>query len=141
MKLLTQTDIRWAAKKLGKTNYTIGGSGCLITAICNCINIVKGREVITPDDLNIKLYQSSGYDVNGLLIWNAAAKILDCKFDPYYDGPLYSDSQYIAKIKDNHFVNILAVVGSNAVIYDVYWDEVSVLPLSDMQRIIYVKVL
>lgn len=31
----SQNDPRWAAKKLGKSKYTVGTSGCLVTAVQN----------------------------------------------------------------------------------------------------------
>lgn len=59
-----QTDSRWASKKIGSTNYTIGDIGCTTTALAMTESYRTGT-TIYPDAMSKKLSYSS----SGMLYW------------------------------------------------------------------------
>lgn len=61
-----QTDSRWANKKIGSTNYTIGQIGCTTTALAMTESYRTGSTVY-PDTMESRLSYSSG----GALYWPA----------------------------------------------------------------------
>lgn len=146
MELLTQNDPRWKDVKIGKSKYTIGEAGCVLTSLCNVANIY-GPAWWTPDDLNKRLTAIDGYD-DGCVRWNAAAKILGCHIDSDYRGSLdFNSSQqfYIAKYKNlgsDHFTNIFGRCGNQYILcnqyilYDVYSGQVIIKTAAEIERII-----
>lgn len=73
---LSQRDPRWKNIKLGTSNVTIGGYGCLIT----CLAMLAGT---TPDIVNQKLNAlpkwndgSTGYARGNLVIWGRVSQAL-----------------------------------------------------------------
>lgn len=76
VKPLSQRDPRWANKKLGFSNYTIGSHGCTITSLTMLLNYLGYAE--TPDTVNNTLKTLGNYDrlknpkgafQNALLVW------------------------------------------------------------------------
>jgi hypothetical protein len=63
MEPLSQRDPRWANKKLGTSNVTIGGYGCFITSIAYVIGT-------TPDVVNERMKAVKGYQDGNLVIWS-----------------------------------------------------------------------
>jgi len=63
MKVLSQRDNRWRYKKLGWSNVTIGGYGCLITCLAMMADLL-------PDDVNERLKNVVGYANLNLVIWD-----------------------------------------------------------------------
>ena len=139
MDLLTQNNTRWKSIKIGKSKYTIGDAGCVLTSLCNAANLY-GLDW-TPDDLNRQLTAINGYD-DGCVRWNAAAKILGCQIDSDYRGSLdFNSSQqfYIAKYINgslDHFTNILGRNGNQYILYDVYSGQVIIKTATEIARII-----
>lgn len=154
MYLLTQTDKKWNNQKLGKSKWTIGDSGCVITSLCNIHNL-NGND-ITPDELNRQLTEINGYTKDGDLYWNSAEKILKCKINPFAwkkETNNISDMNNILcqKINQshhiicrymnknvNHFSNILNVFYNIVVVFDVYSGKIICLPKSDINRLVIV---
>ena len=74
--VLSQRDYRWANKKLGFSNYTIGTHGCTITSLTNLMNRMLGYN-LTPDVVNDKLktlgeytnYNQRGAFLGAYLVW------------------------------------------------------------------------
>jgi hypothetical protein len=64
----SQRDPRWRAKKLGNSNLTIGGYGCLLTSLSALISYVTGTEH-TPDKVNDDLKKAKAF-TGALLIWS-----------------------------------------------------------------------
>lgn len=60
---LRQDNNIWAADHLGKSSFTMGKSGCLVT----CIASVLG---VTPKTLNEEFSKHNVYDSEGNLLWN-----------------------------------------------------------------------
>ena len=65
-----QKDERWAKEKLGHTNLTIGGYGCLLT----CISMLDGR---CPKELNQIFSSGNCFRDDGLIIWVNVEKTLN----------------------------------------------------------------
>ena len=72
IKPLSQRDTRWASHKLGYSYYTIGGYGCLITAISMILNWY-GKST-DPAQLNDALVRVGGF-TGANLYWNAIAQV------------------------------------------------------------------
>jgi len=64
----TQRDPRWANKKLGFSNLTIGGYGCTLTCLSSLISYVY-QEEYQPDKVNDLLKKANAY-VGGLVLWS-----------------------------------------------------------------------
>lgn len=67
-----QTDIRWANKKLGFSNVTIGNYGCTISCIGYLHGLITGED-LTPDRVNEKL-KSVGAFSGSLVLWSSVPK-------------------------------------------------------------------
>ena len=68
----SQRDSRWRYDKLGFSTLTIGGYGCLITALAMMLKTFGYNE--TPKTVNQKLKANKGF-VGALLIWSAVPRI------------------------------------------------------------------
>ena len=56
---LYQNDDQWKASKLGNSNETIGGWGCLLTSVTMMLNGIGYKE--TPETVNAKMKKSGGF--------------------------------------------------------------------------------
>ena len=56
---LYQNDDQWKATKLGNSNETIGGWGCLLTSVTMMLNGIGYSE--TPQTVNDKMKQAGGF--------------------------------------------------------------------------------
>ena len=155
MNLLIQNDLKWKNEKLGKSKYTIGDSGCVITSLCNCANLYGGD--ITPDELNRMLIDINGYTKDGDLYWNCAEKILNCKIqykswvkeegigklnEILCNKRISQKHQLICRYLNKntqHFTNVLNVFSNYVIIYDVYDGKVKVLNKTDINRLVTVN--
>ena len=99
IKPLSQRDTRWASHKLGYSYYTIGGYGCLITAISMILNWY-GKST-DPAQLNDALVRVGGF-TGANLYWNAIAQVqpdvylaksIDCYYIP---APLHEIDALLA---------------------------------------------
>lgn len=82
---LSQLDERWKDIQLGTSASTIGGYGCLITAVSMMLNYY-GYD-ITPDILNDELNSHAGYSNGNLLVWGSIPVIYpDVTYDGKYAG-------------------------------------------------------
>lgn len=64
--VLSQRDPRWAGKKLGFSDLTIGSYGCTLTSLTMLLNRLFGYN-LTPDVVNDKLKLAKAF--SGALIW------------------------------------------------------------------------
>jgi hypothetical protein len=147
MELLQQTDTRWSKNIIGQSGFSIGGSGCVLTSLCNAANL-QGYDW-TPDDLNRALYSQNGLTDNGYVIWDIAAKLLKCNIKPFYNGEIDFNNRkesYICHYQNRtsngkligHFTNLLGRQGGYYIIFDVYDGKTLVKPVKDIDRIVKV---
>lgn len=72
-KTYSQSDPRWKNKQLGTSNTTIGGYGCLITAVSMLLtNLGKN---INPEQLNRELVRVGGYVGGNRFVYDSLKKI------------------------------------------------------------------
>lgn len=155
MELLSQQDKKWKGEKLGKSKWTIGNAGCVITSLCNCHNLAGNN--ITPDELNRMLTDIGGYTKDGDLYWSCAEKILGCRIlhnawlkdkhglntindilSQRIDANHHIICRYLYK-GTQHFTNILNVFLNQIVIYNVYSGQTEVIYKSDVNRLVVVN--
>lgn len=131
IKPLSQRDTRWASHKLGYSYYTIGGYGCLITAISMILNWY-GKQT-DPAQLNDALVRVGGF-TGANLYWNAIAQVqpdvylaksIDCYYIPAplneIDALLADDVPVLVHVLLNglqHWVLIVGKSGSDYIIND-----------------------
>ena len=135
IKPLSQRDTRWASHKLGYSYYTIGGYGCLITAISMILNWY-GKST-DPAQLNDALVRVGGF-TGANLYWNAIAQVqpdvylakaIDCYYIPAplheIDALLSDDVPVLVHVDftpggavDQHWVLIVGKSGSDYIIND-----------------------
>ena len=68
-----QDDPAWAKDLLGKSEYTMKSSGCLVSCIASAVS--DDNVTITPGELNKLFSDNEVYDVNGNLQWYKLAEI------------------------------------------------------------------
>jgi len=73
IKPLAQGDARWGGDKLGTSNTTISGYGCLITCVTMMLNHLGWAE--TPGTLNVKLRDNGGYHNGNLFVWGSLSAL------------------------------------------------------------------
>jgi GH25 family lysozyme M1 (1,4-beta-N-acetylmuramidase) len=140
IKPLSQRDTRWASHKLGYSYYTIGGYGCLITAISMILNWY-GKQT-DPAQLNDALVRVGGF-TGANLYWNAIAQVqpdvylakaIDCYYIPAplheIDALLADDVPVLVHVDftpggavDQHWVLIVGKSGSDYIINDPWTGE------------------
>lgn len=85
IKPLAQGDARWGGDKLGTSNTTISGYGCLITCVTMMLNHLGWAE--TPGTLNVKLRDNGGYHNGNLFVWGSLSALYPgVKFAYRYSG-------------------------------------------------------
>lgn len=94
--IYSQRDTTWASKILGfntDPKYTIGGYGCLITALATFLTAVGHKE--TPDTLNKRLKDlgpNIGYLAgSGLFIWDSLTKLYG-DVEMSFESPRWEDA-------------------------------------------------
>lgn len=123
-----QGDPRWEAEPLGNTSDSMGETGCAVTSAAM---VMKWYGADTdPERLNAYLTAHKGYEGNGYIIWERAAKLGNGVKKVYEDLPTYwrIDSQLmkgnpvIARIHfpsgTMHFVVIAGKRGFDYLILD-----------------------
>ena len=140
IKPLSQRDTRWASHKLGYSYYTIGGYGCLITAISMILNWY-GKQT-DPAQLNDALVRVGGF-TGANLYWNAIAQVqpdiylakaIDCYYIPAplheIDALLADDVPVLVHVDftpggavDQHWVLIVGKSGDDYIINDPWTGE------------------
>lgn len=83
--LYRQDDKRWAAEKLGNSDYTMKSSGCLVSCIASGLTMA-GEAEETPLTLNQKFSENQVYDSEGNIQWDAIRAIEDFQVDVYSDA-------------------------------------------------------
>lgn len=133
---LSQRDTRWASHKLGYSSYTIGGYGCLITAISMILNWY-GKST-DPAQLNDALVRVGGF-TGANLYWNAIAQVqpdvylaksIDCYYIPAplheIDALLADDVPVLVHVLLNglqHWVLIVGKAGDDYIMNDPWTGE------------------
>ena len=84
IKPLSQVDERWRYNKLGTSNSTIGGYGCLITSVSMMLNYF-GFDT-DPARLNRLLIDNGGFYNGNLFVWNSIPRF----YPPVTFGYRYS---------------------------------------------------
>ena len=140
IKPLSQRDTRWASHKLGYSYYTIGGYGCLITAISMILNWY-GKQT-DPAQLNDALVRVGGF-TGANLYWNAIAQVqpdvylakaIDCYYIPAplheIDALLADDVPVLVHVDftpggavDQHWVLIVGKSGSDYIMNDPWFGD------------------
>ena len=136
-KNLYQNDEKWKTFRLGNSNETIGGWGCLLTSATMMLNGIGYNE--TPETVNEKMKKAGGFQgaffIPSVLpyIWpNCAYR--DMQSCESYPAPIAKIDQEIAKGKpvilqvdwnqqvgvQTHFVLVKEKRGNDYVIYDPY---------------------
>ena len=142
MELLTQTNSKWSDYKLGSTQYTIGGSGCLLTSLCNAYNLHYQCEVCDPAWMGKSLFIRGGIQDNGFIVWAVVESVLNCKVDCFYTGYITSNDMehYIVKFTNNagqsHFSNLIGHCGQLYIIFDVFSGQTIIKHYGDVDRVI-----
>lgn len=76
-----QRDASWAEDKLGETNFTMGSSGCLTTALAAGLEMGKQKEEptyeLTPEELNRLFSEKGVYNSSGDIVWGNILNALD----------------------------------------------------------------
>lgn len=97
---LSQRDTRWSNQQLGRSPYTIGTHGCLITAIASGVNL-------TPTQVDDILTRSGGFTPEGWVIWAKLFKVPKIKLVVTDNGSpflAYDDARAKQAIKDGKLV-------------------------------------
>lgn len=134
---LYQNDERWKSVKLGKSNETIGGWGCLLTSATMMLNGIGYNE--TPETVNEKMKRAGGFQgalfipsVLPILWPNCAYRDMQpCENSPaplaQIDAALAAGKPVILQVDWNkqagiqtHFVLVKEKKGNDYVIYDPY---------------------
>ena len=134
---LYQNDEKWKSTKLGNSNETIGGWGCLLTSVTMMLNGIGYSE--TPETVNEKMKKAGGFQgalfIPGYLpyIWpNAAYRDMQpCENSPapiaQIDAALAAGKPVILQVDWNkqvgiqtHFVLVKEKKGNDYVLYDPY---------------------
>jgi len=133
---LSQKDPRWGSVKLGTSNETIGGYGCLITSASMMLRHF-GFDT-DPGRLNDLLKANGGYQNGNLFVWGALEKIFNgVKFGYRYNGAYLDkvDEQLRAgkpviinvdlnpatPVLDEHWVLIVGKVNGSYIINDPWY--------------------
>lgn len=98
MQILSQRDLRWAGKKLGRSEFTVGRFGCTTSAISMGHSFFFPKTFLTPAQIAIQ----DIYTIKGLIIWDRI-KLPGMRFS----GRMYhrDDAAILAALKDpNRFV-------------------------------------
>ena len=134
---LYQNDEKWKNTKLGNSNETIGGWGCLLTSVTMMLNGIGYTE--TPETVNEKMKNAGGFQgaffIPSVLpyVWpNAAYRDMQpCESSPapiaQIDAAVAAGKPVILQVDWNkqagiqtHFVLVKEKKGSDYVLYDPY---------------------
>ena len=134
---LYQNDEKWKATKLGNSNETIGGWGCLLTSVTMMLNGIGYSE--TPESVNEKMKKAGGFQgaffIPSVLpyVWpNCAYRDMQpCETSPapiaQIDAAIAAGKPVILQVDWNkqagiqtHFVLVKEKKGNDYVLYDPY---------------------
>ncbi len=163
MVLLLQNNSLWADDVMANddnTTYTIGEHGCIVTSVCNIINMHNKLKTdarpLNPKDLNKSIKDNKGYTENGLILWATLAKIIGAKIDPYFylinERGMENNygevnfkrkgTYYIARLNTDtgyHFLNMLGECSGHYLLFDVYDDRFLFVLKNEIKRIIKIS--
>ena len=135
--ILYQNDEKWKSAKLGNSNETIGGWGCLLTSVTMMLNGIGYSE--TPETVNEKMKKAGGFQgaffIPSVLpyVWpNCAYRDMQpCETSPapiaQIDAAIAAGKPVILQVDWNkqagiqtHFVLVKEKKGNDYVLYDPY---------------------
>jgi SH3-like domain-containing protein len=135
--ILYQNDEKWKSAKLGNSNETIGGWGCLLTSVTMMLNGIGYSE--TPETVNEKMKKAGGFQgaffIPSVLpyVWpNAAYRDMQpCENSPapiqLIDAAVSAGKPVILQVDWNkqagiqtHFVLVKEKKGNDYILYDPY---------------------
>lgn len=124
-----QNDNIWSKEKLGKTNYTIGSHGCLLSVIASINSHLY--QTTNPKELNDIFIDKDIYDNSGEIIWykiSNALPPLNYSYKRIFSGKTISNNlqeniMSIVKVKYKkhgifHWVLIVGSTDNDFLIYD-----------------------
>ncbi len=137
---ISQRDLNWKNKKIGKTKLTIGAYGCLITVL-SAMSAWFGN-FFSPDWLAAHLTFTS----RGLLLWDSINSLDDLPFrfvwrhySYNYDLILYNlqspDTACILQVDGKHWVGLVGYSRSRGFIIHDPWDGKRVFLKKRYQKI------
>ena len=120
-----QPDSRWKDYQITK-DVTIGKYGCLLTTLCNILNILNYN--FFPDTLADRLKEENGFTAAGFIIWEAIfrvfgikhTKLFDISKTKFSDDPLKFWIVQVPYKNTGHFCQIIKAEGSDIYYFDVY---------------------
>lgn len=163
MLLMRQNDEVWTKCTMAQDEdkyYTIGEYGCVITSICNIVNMHKkyksDEKLLNPKDLNEMLKNNSGYNKKGDVVWAKLEELIDAKIDPYfylidergmddhYNYPNLNQNgvYYIARINSDtgyHFLQVIGHINGIYIMFDTYDNRFVYKKQNEVKRIIEIR--
>lgn len=163
MVLMRQNDRVWSDDVMAQEEnkyYTIGEYGCIITSVCNIVNMYKkykpDERMLNPRELNKRLKDSSGYTESGEVIWAKLGEAIAAKIDPYfylidqrgmdnrYNYPNFNQNgvYYIARINSDtgyHFLQIIGHIHDTYIMFDTYDNRFVYKKQNEVKRIIEIR--
>ncbi len=163
MILMLQNDRKWKDEVMAiddEKTYTIGEYGCIITSVCNIINMRRkyknDERPINPKDLNNNIIAKKGYTKDGCIIWAVLEKIISAKIDPYfmlieergkenrYNVPNFNQNgvYYIARLNTDtgyHFLQMIGHIHDTYIMFDTYDNRFVYKKQNEVKRIIELK--
>jgi hypothetical protein len=119
--LYSQRDPLWASERLGTSSSTIGGYGCLITAIASALT--DAGKPYTPGTLNAWLVLNGGYSGGNNFVFASVDKLAVMKYEYMIEcatkpAPL---TQLEAELKAGKFVIVKVDFTPGTVAIDQHW--------------------
>lgn len=82
--IFKQSNLRWANKRLGQSNYTMASAGCLVTCLSMVASYFRGK--ITPLDVLNRLIRNNLLNKNGVMIsYQKVASVLGLDYFGYFN--------------------------------------------------------
>lgn len=140
-----QDDTFWAEDTLGKSEFSMERSGCLVTCIASALSM--SGEKITPGEFNIFCSENNVYDAEGNLLWDALRKSAGYEVKVYSEVSsetlmecLEQNIFPIVRVRVNGFGNfhyVLIVKAENGMFYCMDPLKDGLIPLSQYGNRVY----
>jgi len=147
-----QNDPEWAAERLGNTDYSLAGSGCLVSVLSSVLN--KLDISVNPKQLNMIFTECNIYDQYGEVIWHKIDQAIEgvsYRYDRIFfsctiESLLEQGLLAIVKVRYNkigvfHWVLIIGAAYNDFLIYDPLHVEKRPIPLQTHGKVYAYRVL